>query len=133
MGSRRRSCTRRRASRTAPSARRSRGFRRLALRDELVDLFTHGAHDVRLGHLTDDLTTLEDETDPAAAGDADVRCARLAGPVDLTSHHGDVDLFVQTAELVFHFLREPDEIDVGASARGARHEGEPALAERERL
>src|SRR5206468_3338385 len=48
-------------------------------------------------------------------------------------HHGDVDLLVQPAELVLDFLRELDEIDVGATARGARDEREAALPEAERL
>src|SRR5439155_588631 len=80
--------------------------------DELVDFLAHGAHDLRLRHLPDDLAALEDEPDPAPARDADVRRARLAGPVDLAPHHRDVDLLVQAAELVLDLLRELDQVHV---------------------
>src|SRR5881628_1354252 len=48
-------------------------------------------------------------------------------------HHRDVDLLVQPTELVLDLLRELDEIDVGAAARGARDEGEAALPEAKRF
>src|SRR5262245_45270294 len=62
-----------------PSGRRLGG---LSLRDEPIHFLAHRLHDVLLGHLPDDLAVLEDEPDAAAAGDADVGDARLAGTVD---------------------------------------------------
>src|SRR5687768_3725918 len=91
---------------------RQRGRLLLALGDELVHFLAHGGHDLRLRHLADDLAPLEDETDALAARDADVRRARLAGTIDLASHHGDVDLLVERLELVLHLLGKGDEIDV---------------------
>ena len=44
-----------------------------------------------------------------------------------------MDLLVQAAELVLDFLCELDQVDVGASARGTRHEREAALPEPERF
>src|SRR5207248_5280787 len=111
-----------RGGRTGPSVRRSRRrLRRLPFGDELVDLLAHRAPDLGLRHFADDLATLEDEPDAAAAGDADIRRARLAGTVHFTSHRRDLDLLVEAAEFVLHFLGELHEIHVGAAARRARH------------
>src|SRR5712691_1389933 len=112
---------------------RHRRLSRLALGQELVHFLAHGADDLGLGDLAHDLPVLEDQTDPAPPGHADVGGARLARTVDLASHHRDVDLFVEAFELVLHLAGELHQIDVGATARGARDEGEAALAKPERL
>jgi hypothetical protein len=44
-----------------------------------------------------------------------------------------VDLLVQPAELVLDLLRELDQVDVGAAARGARDERQAPLPEPERF
>src|SRR6267142_661601 len=108
-------------------------LRGLTLGDELVDFLAHRLHDLLLGYLPDHVAVLEDEADPATSGNTDVRRARLAGPVDFTSHDGDVDLLVQSLELVLDLLRELDQVDVGPAAGGTRDEGQAALSEAERL
>src|SRR2546427_1639699 len=133
-GTSRRTCTRRRGSRTVPSVplhrRRLRG---LSLGDELVDFLAHGLDDILLGHLADDLAALEDEADPTSPGHADVGGARLARTVDLAPHDRDVNLLVESLELVLDLLRQLDEVDVGPTAGRARDEREAPASQTERF
>src|SRR4030095_7222993 len=101
--------------------------------DELVDFLAHRLHDLLLGYLPDHVAVLEDEADSPSSGHTDVGCARLAGPVDLASHHRDVDLLVEPLELVLDLLRELHQVDVGPAAGRTRDEGQAALAQPERF
>src|SRR3989304_1430024 len=97
--------------------------RPLPPRDELLDPFPHGVHDLRLGHLPDDRALPEDQADALASGHADVGGPRLAWAVDLAAHDGHADLLVQPPELVPARLGQRPEVPVRAPARGARDEG----------
>src|SRR5581483_2524416 len=108
--------------------------RRLLLSHELLDLFHQRIDDLNLGNFADDFTLFEDEADPLAAGDSQLGGARLAGAVHFATHDCDVNVFVRVRRhALFDFLRERDEIDVGASARRARDEGHAVLAQPERF
>src|SRR5581483_611087 len=74
-----------------------------------------------------------DEADLAAAGDAEVRVARLAGPVDRAAEDRDLDVLRVGLEPLLDDDREVLDADVVAAARGARDHDRPALAQAERL
>src|SRR5207245_11717010 len=73
------------------------------------------------------------EAGVAAAGDSEVRVARLARPVDRAAEDGDLEVLRIRSEPLLDLLGERLHADVVASARRARDHDRPALAEAERL
>jgi hypothetical protein len=66
--------------------------------EELVDFLAHGDANVSFsGTFRITSPPLKMRPMPRPPGDADVGAARLAGPVHLAPHDGDVDLLVQAA------------------------------------
>jgi len=71
--------------------------------------------------------------DVAAAGDAEVRVARLARPVDGTAQHGDLEVLWIRVQPLLDLLGERLHADVvAAAARAGDHHG-AALPQAERL
>ena len=74
-----------------------------------------------------------DEPDVAAAGDAEVRVARLARPVDGATEHRHLERLGITVEPFLDLCGERLDADVVAAARRAGDENRPALPQAERL
>src|SRR4051794_16805009 len=83
------------------------------LAEELVD------EDLRLD-LPQHLAVRVDEADVAAAGDAEVGVARLAGPVDGAAEDGDLEVLRVRTESLLDLLGECLHADVVAAAARAR-------------
>ena len=74
-----------------------------------------------------------DEADVAAAGDAEVRVSRLAGPVDGAAEHGDLESLGVGIQPLLDLGGQRLHADVVASAGGARDEDGAPLPQAERL
>src|SRR5919106_1962004 len=99
---------------------------RVDLAEELRD------EHVRL-HLLEHAAVCVDEPRVAAAGDAEVGVARLAGAVDRAAHDGDLEGLRIVAEPLLDRVGQVPDADVVPSARGAGDHDRAALAEAERL
>src|SRR4029077_3571157 len=88
--------------------------------------------DVR-GNLLEHAAVGVDEADVAAAGDAEVRVARLAGAVDRAAEHRDLEVLRMLAQALLDDLGERLHADVVAAAARAGDHHRAALAEAERL
>ena len=98
-----------------------------ALGDDELGLVDQRGDHLRLGHDPHHLAAHEEVTLAAAGGDAEVGVARFARAVDHAPHHRDLQRDVARFEGILGFLRDLDDVDLGAPARRARDEVE-ALA-----
>src|SRR5438105_5120163 len=108
--------------------------RLLAVLDEdLVDLGQERIHELVLRVRADDLAFAEDRALSHAACDPHVRVLGLTGTVHLAAHHRHLHRHRKRAQALLRDLRERDEVDVRAPARGARDEREALVTQPERL
>ncbi len=101
----------------------------------LLRLGDQPSHELGLRDLVDDLALDDEESLPLARRDAEVRLARLARTVHDAAHDRDADRRLQplALERLVHLLRETEHVHLGATARRARDEIQPALPQTERL
>jgi hypothetical protein len=109
-------------------------FRALhAVGEPAVDLDEQLVDERLGGHLLEHAAVRVDEADVAAAGDPEVRVARLARPVHGTAHDGDLERLGIRPQPVLDDAREVLDADVVTAARRARDHDGPALTQPERL
>src|SRR5689334_5353310 len=74
-----------------------------------------------------------DEADVPATGDPEIRVSRLAGPVDRTAEHRNLEVLLVAAEALLDLLGERLDADVVAPAARAGDEHWTPLAQAQRL
>ena len=97
--------------------------------DPLVDLVEQLFDQDVGGNLLQHAAVRVDETDVAAAGDAEVCVARLARPVDGATEHRDLEVLWVLMQALLDDLRQLLHAHVVATAGGAGDHDRPALAQ----
>jgi hypothetical protein len=123
--------------RSVPAGQATTGRSLAPLRADLLGhlggVVDQGLDDVLLADGRDLHALLDDVALAVAGGDPEVGLAGLPGAVDHAAHDRDPQRRVDALEALLDVLGEGPHVDLGASARGARHHVEAPLAQVERL
>src|SRR5512137_2281704 len=117
----------------SPWARTSRNTAlwRPPFRFHRFDFLEKNLDKVFLFHFSYGLSVLEQDAEPPAPGNADVRLGSLAGPVDDTSHDRDLQILFHPRQFFFDLFDHGRQVDLAAPAGRAGDDVGPDLPDAE--